>query len=370
MIKLFEPSVDFRENEEVLDVLQSGTLARGLKVEEFERELASRLGKEHAVALSNGSSALHLSVRSMGWKEGDKIFTSPYSFIAVPNSLLYEKCQPVFGDVDYDLQLTPESTVDALERDTDIKGVILPHMLGKDACLEKWQDVLDIHPEVSVIEDASQTFAPREYGLSVGKIGSAVIYSFHQNKIITTGGEGGGLVTNDPAVAERARSEREHGLMRHPDWQNKISIGFNYRMTELQAAVGVAQLEKLDDVLRRREDLAQRYTERLQDNANIYLPAMDRKSWFGFYIEAEDESLIPGVSFALAKNNIEFKVNPFPVLPHFRHIRELVGDDVAKRYNKLARRAARIILLPLHPNLRQTDVDYICEVIDDAITTS
>jgi perosamine synthetase len=246
-IQLARPEIGAREEELVLEVLRSGRLSLGPMGERFEREFAAWLGVEDAVMVSSGTTALHLGVRARGWGRGDEILTSPFSFVASANCLLYEGAKPVFCDVDpVSLNLDRDAAAAALgERTT---GLLPIHIFGYPAAMPELEALAAKH-DLGVLEDACEAIGAVDYeGRRVGTRGNLATFAFYANKQMTTG-EGGMIVPGDADLAARLRSERNQGRSADMGWLDHGGLGFNYRLSDLAAALGVAQVEKLDSLL-------------------------------------------------------------------------------------------------------------------------
>ena len=261
-IPLAKPEIGEREEELVLEVLRSGRLSLGPVLERFERELAAWLGVDDAVAVSSGTAALHLGVRRLGWGAGDEVVTSPFSFVASANCLLYEDAKPVFCDIDpVTLNLDYDAAVDAVGENT--AGFLPVDIFGYPAALPELCALADENG-LGVLEDACE--APGAIdgdGVKLGSRGHLTTFAFYANKQLTTG-EGGAIVPRSADEAAELRSERNQGRAIDMDWLDHDRLGFNYRMTDIQAALGIAQVEKADELLSARERVAAAYTERLK----------------------------------------------------------------------------------------------------------
>ena len=308
-----------REEEAVIEVLRSGRLSLGPMLERFERDFAAWLGSDDAVATSSGTTALHLAVRALGWGPGDAVVTTPFSFVASANCLLYEGAQPVFCDIDpVTLNVDPEAASTALgER---IAGLLPVHIFGYPAAMPELEAIA-VDRGLPVLEDACQALgAVASDGTRVGARGNVAAFAFYANKQLTTG-EGGMLVPPSPEVAERARSERNQG--RAPD-MGKVEhdrLGFNYRLGEVAAALGVVQLERIDEILDDRARVAALYRERLGalggapagegDPAGLVLPCADRgderRSWFVYVVQLPEGIERDAVIAELDRGGVESK---------------------------------------------------------------
>ena len=261
-IPLARPELGEREEELVLEVLRSGRLSLGPMGERFERAFAEWLGVEDAVAVSSGTTALHLGVRALGWGEGDEVLTSPFSFVASANCLLYEGARPVFCDVDpVTLDLDPGGRRGGGRR-AHRRAPAGPHLRlpGGDV---RARGARGAEHGLGILEDACEALGAVDAdGRGVGTRGNLATFAFYANKQMTTG-EGGMLIPPSAAIAARLRSERNQGRAADMDWLDHGGLGFNYRLSDVAAAIGVAQVEKLDSLLERRSAVAAAYAERL-----------------------------------------------------------------------------------------------------------
>jgi perosamine synthetase len=253
-IPLARPEVGEREEELVLEVLRSGRLSLGPMGERFERTFAEWLGVDDAVAVSSGTAALHLGVRAHGWGGGDEVLTSPFSFVASANCLLYEGVRPVFCDVDpVTLNLDPEAAAATTGERT--VGLLPIHIFGYAAAMPELE-ALAAERGLAILEDACEAIgAVDSEGRRVGARGNLATFAFYANKQMTTG-EGGMIVPSTPELGKRLRSERNQGRAVDMGWLDHGAIGFNYRLSDVAAALGVAQLEKLDRMLAQRARVA------------------------------------------------------------------------------------------------------------------
>ena len=250
-IPLARPELGPREEQLTLEVLRSGRLSLGPMQERFEREFADWLGVDDAVAVSSGTAGLHLGVRALGWGEGDEVLTSPFSFVASANCLLYEGARPVFCDVDPEtLNIDPAAAEAAVGERT--AGLLPVDIFGFPAALGGLERIADRHG-LGILEDACEALGAVDAdGRRVGTRGNLATFAFYANKQMTTG-EGGVVVCSEPAIAERLRSERNQGRATDMGWLEHRGLGFNYRLSEVACAIGVAQLERLDALLEARE---------------------------------------------------------------------------------------------------------------------
>src|SRR5213080_4181881 len=290
-IPLARPDIGPREEALVLEVLRSGRLSLGPVLERFEREFAARLGVGDAVAVSSGSAALHLGVRRLGWGPGDEVLTSPLSFVASANCLLYEGATPVFCDIDPEtLNLDPAAVEAAVGERT--AGILPVHLFGYPAALEELGRLAS-RGALGLLEDACEALGGRDAaGRSVGASGNLACFGFYANKQITTA-EGGAIIPRDDADAATLRSERNQGRSPDMGWLDHDRLGFNYRLSDIAAAIGLAQLERLDDMLAARARVACWYSALLGGIEGLDLPCPDaggdERGWFVYVVQLPRE---------------------------------------------------------------------------------
>jgi perosamine synthetase len=283
IIPLARPVLGPEEAERVLDVLRSGRLSLGPLLAQFERAFADHVGAAHASAVSSGTAGLHLALRAIGVSDGDEVVTSPFSFVASANVMLYERARPVFADIDpVTLNLDPAAAAAAV---TSRTAALLPvHVFGYPADMAALEAL-----GLPIVEDACEALgAVHADGVPVGGRGHPAVFGFYANKQLTTG-EGGMVTTPDPAVKERLDSERNQGRAPDMGWLDHDRLGFNYRLSEIACAVGLAQLERLDEMLAGRARVASQYGEALAGVEGLSLPCPDRdgsrRGWFVYVVQ-------------------------------------------------------------------------------------
>jgi dTDP-4-amino-4,6-dideoxygalactose transaminase len=365
-IPLAKPALGAREEELALEVLRSGRLSLGPMGERFERELAAWLGVEDAVAVSSGTAALHLGVRALGWGPGDEVLTTPFSFVASANCLLYEGARPVFCDVDpVTLNLDPAAAEAAAGERT--KGILPVHIFGYPAAMPELEALASRHG-FGILEDACEALgAVDAEGGRVGGRGNLATFAFYANKQMTTG-EGGMIVPRDPDEATRLRSERNQGRAIDMDWLDHDRLGFNYRLSDLAAALGVAQVEKLDSLLERRAALAALYGQRLASLEGVEVPITgrgeERRSWFVYPIRLADGVDRDATIARLGARGVAGKAY-LPCIHLFRHLRELGYREGQFPVAEAA--SAHLLALPFFPAMSEGDVDHVCRELATAI---
>src|SRR6476620_8033731 len=282
-IPLARPYLDGREEELVLDVLRSGDLALGPVYRRFEEAFADIAGTAHAVACSSGTAGLHASLARLGVGPGDEVVTSSFSFVASANVILVQHATPVFADIDEQtFNVDPEAVEAAITPRT--KAILPVHIFGYPCDIEAISRIAAEHG-IPVVEDACEALGCSVAGRRVGTHGNPAVYGFYPNKQLTTG-EGGMITTDDEDVALDLRSLVNQGRSVNGDWLVHQRIGFNQRMDEMSAAIGIAQLEKLDALLEARRRVAERYDALLAGIDGVELPyrGPEERSWFIYYV--------------------------------------------------------------------------------------
>jgi perosamine synthetase len=365
-IPLAKPDLGAREEELVLEVLRSGRLSLGPMGERFERAFAEWLGVEDAVAVSSGTTGLHLGVRALGWGPGDEVLTSPFSFVASANCLLYEDVRPVFCDVDpVTLNLDPEAAAAAIgERSA---GILPVHIFGYPAAMPELEALAAKH-DLGLLEDACEALgAVDSEGRNVGARGHLATFAFYANKQMTTG-EGGMVVPADAATAARLRSERNQGRAVDMGWLDHGGLGFNYRLSDVAAALGVAQVEKLTEILSARSRVAAMYAERLAGVEGVEAPiaasGAERRSWFVYVVRLEDGIDRDATIARLAARGIASKAY-LPCIHLFPHLRELGYREGQFPVAEAA--SAHSLALPFFPSLSEAQVDRVCQELAAAL---
>jgi perosamine synthetase len=341
----------------VVEVLRSGQLSLGPRVPAFEAAFAARVGAPHASAVSSGTAGLHLGLRAVGVEEGQEVVTSPFSFVASANVVVYERATPVFADIDpVTLNLDPDAAAAAVTART---AAVLPvHVFGYPADLPALERL-----GLPIVEDACEALGARHGdGVAVGGRGHPAVFGFYANKQLTTG-EGGMLTTGDAAVKERVDSERNQGRAPDMGWLDHDRLGFNYRLSDVACALGLAQLDRLDAMLADRAEVAARYREALADIEGLDLPCPDQdggvRGWFVFVVQLPREADRDATVRALGERGIQSK--PYlPAIHLMTFYRERFGhrpgefpvcEDVARRS----------IALPFFPAMAEGEVARVAE---------
>jgi perosamine synthetase len=365
-IPLAQPEIGAREETLVLEVLRSGRLSLGPIGERFEREFAAWLGVDDAVMVSSGTAALHLGVRALGWGQGDEVVTSPFSFVASANCLLYEGARPVFCDVDPEtLDLDPTAAAAAVGGRT--AGLLPVHIFGYPAAMPQLEELAAGHG-LGLLEDACEALgAVDSEGRKVGARGNLATFAFYANKQMTTG-EGGMIVPRDPGEAARLRSERNQGRAVDMGWLDHDRLGYNYRLSDLAAALGVAQVEQLDSLLERRAAVARRYEERLAGIEGVQTPIPGRgselRSWFVYTVRLPAGTDRDAVIHHLAERGVASKAY-LPCIHLFPHLRELGYREGQFPVAEAA--SATSLALPFFPAMSEAQVERVCQELAAAL---
>jgi len=368
-------SVDEEDIEAVVKVLRSDWLTTGPKVVEFEEAFASYVGAKHAVAVSSGTAALHAAAFACGLGRGDEVITTPLTFAATANCVLYQQADPVFADVRSDtLNLDPQQVRAKVTRRT--RALIPVDYTGQPADMDEMAAIAEQHGLI-VVEDAAHAPGAKYRGRRVGTLATMTVFSMHPVKHITTG-EGGVVTTDDSILAKQLRLFRNHGL--NSDAQERqekgvwfyemVALGYNYRLTDIQCALGLSQIEKADHRLERRRAIAARYREAFRLLPEIELPFVPsdcEPAWHLFVILLNVEKLRVGraeVFRALRAENIGVNVHyvPVPWHPYYRNLGYEPGNwPVAERAYE------RMLSLPIFPTMSDADVSDVIEALDKVV---
>ena len=359
-IAMAAPDISEADVQAVAEVVRSGRLALGPKTEEFERKMAEYVGVAHAVAVSSGTSALHLIVRALGIGPGDEVLVPSFTFAASVNAILYEGAKPVFVDIEPDTyNLSPRDLEAKITPRT--KAVMAVDVFGHPV---EWDEILPVAEKhgLKVIDDSCEALGARYKGEMVGRFGDAAAFAFYPNKQMTTG-EGGIIVTNDSELAALARSMRNQGRGSMGAWLEHERLGYNYRLNEMSAALGVTQLARIDRLLARRRQVAEAYNEALAGVEGLRLPAVRphaRMSWFVYVVTLE-----PGLDSEALMRYLQERGVPtrayFSPIHQQPYVREILGSDHGLPNTEAI--ADRTLALPFGPHLDHEDVDYVARVL-------
>ena len=356
-IPLARPVLGEAEEQRVLEVLRSGRLSLGPLLGEFERAFASRVGASYGSAVSSGTAGLHLALRAVGVSDGDEVITTPLSFVASANVVLYERARPVFADIDpVTFNLDPDAAAAAV---TDRTAALLPvHLFGYPADLGAFERL-----GLPIVEDACEALGAVDAdGITVGARGHPAVFGFYANKQLTTG-EGGMVTVADAGFKERIDSERNQGRAPNMDWLDHDRLGFNYRLSDIACALGLAQLERLDSMLARRARVAGLYASALDGIVGLQLPCSEtgrvRRGWFVYVVQLPTGLDRDGIVRALAEHGVPSKPY-FPAVHLMTYYRERFGHREGQ-FPVCEDVAARSIALPFFPEMTEPQVEQVAE---------
>jgi perosamine synthetase len=367
-IPLSSPWLDEREEELVLEVLRSGRLSLGPTIDRFEELFAEAVGAPFAAALSSGTAGLHLLSHLAGFGPGEEVITSPLTFVASTNCFIFEGAQPVFADIDpRTLNLDPAAVEAAITPRT--RGIVAVDMFGYPCELDELRAIADRHGLLLLL-DSAEALGAEYKGRRVGSHGPSAVFGFYPNKQMTTG-EGGVVTTHAEEEYRLLVSLRNQGRSYEGgSWFNHVRLGFNYRWTDVQAAIGIGQLEKLDRILELRRTAALRYQELLAGLERVTTPAPDdadhRRSWF-VYVIAVDSSVDRARTMAELRARGVATAEYVPCVHLQPYMRERYGfaeglcpvaEDVS----------ARTLALPFHTQIDEDDQAYVVESLRDVLS--
>jgi dTDP-4-amino-4,6-dideoxygalactose transaminase len=384
------PDLTDAERQAVLDVLNTPILSMGPRIEAFEKAFRNHTGVKHAIGVSSGTAGLHLCVRAAGIGAGELVITTPFSFVASTNVLLFENATPVFVDVRADTGSIDPALVRQAARDLTeggekakawlprkgtgpggkLKAILPVDVYGQPANLDPIRRVAQDYG-LKVIEDACEALGAGYKGEPAGTFGDYGVFAFYPNKQITTG-EGGMIVTADDAAANLMLALRNQGRSPGDTWLQHTYLGYNYRLDEMSAALGVVQMSRLEELLQKRERVAAWYGERLAEIPRLEVPAIEpyttRMSWF-VYVVRLDKSINRDT---LAKN---LEAHGIPVRPYFLpiHLQPYMVERFGYRpgdfpiTEDLGRRG---LALPFSGVMSEDQVEHVCQIIREELSTS
>ncbi|MEA2572066.1 MAG: perosamine synthetase [Acidobacteriota bacterium] len=386
-IPLAAPDIGPEELRLVQEALQSQRLASGPMLVRFEEAFANRFGARFAIGVSNGTAALHLAMIAAGVHDGDLVITTPFSFIASANAILYERGIPIFVDVDPEtLTIDPQKSLEVIEEivnrkpgwrhllprncnptSAQLRAIVPIHIFGRPAQMKEIVDCAHTH-QIAVVEDACEAIGAESDGVFAGRWGDASAFGFYPNKQITTG-EGGMLLTDNEEWARLFRSLRNQGRAHDDQWFRHDRLGFNYRLDELSAALGLAQFNRLDELLARREAVANRYSKLLADVDGVTPLAAPRAgmrlSWFLYPVRLAPDLDRDEMIAALEKQGIMSRPYFWPIhlQPFYRERFGFQPGDFP--HSEAAGHS--LLSLPMFPGLTPEEIGYIVSVVGDEI---
>ena len=386
-IPMSSPDLGQAEIQAVVDVLNTPNLSMGQEITAFEKSISEFSGAHHAIGVNSGTSGLHLCIRAAGVRDGDLVLTTPFSFIASSNVILFEKATPVFVDIDpLTGNIDPVQVAQAVEdiqrggpaarrwlprrgalEGSRLKALLPVDVFGQPADMDAITSVARQY-NLKVIEDSCEAIGAAYHGRPAGTLGDYGVYAFYPNKQITTG-EGGMIITNDDEAAALMRSLRNQGRAPGDTWLQHTFMGYNYRLDEMSAALGRVQMQRLEELVLQREQVASWYAERLAEIPGIELPFISpqtsRVSWFVYVIRLPDSGLRDRFSRRLLEKGV-------PSRPYFApiHLQPFMAEQFGYREGDfpitedLGRRS---LALPFSGVMKEDEVDYVCRVAREAM---
>lgn len=369
-VPLSNPDITELEIKKVVEVLRTPNLSLGPKLQEFEEKIASYIGVKYAVAVNSGTSGLHLVIKALGIREGDEVITTPFSFVASANCILYERAKPVFVDINpKTLNIDVEKIEEKITKKT--KAILAVDVFGEPAEWDRLQEI-SVEYDLRLIEDSCEALGAEFKGRKVGSFGDAAVFAFYPNKQITTG-EGGMIVTDDKEVAYLCRSMRNQGRGENNEWLQHERLGYNYRMSDINCALGIAQLDRIGELLEKRAKVAKMYNERLKEGPDLEVPYSSpnvRRSWFVYVVRLHEDysrtdrdrilQELKGKGIGCSNYFTPIHLQPFYVeMFGFKKGDFPITESVSER----------TIALPFYNNLREKEVEYVVENLIDILNS-
>lgn len=371
-IPLSAPDITEAEIEAVVSVLRTPRLSLGPKLEEFEHAVAESVGAAHAVGVSSGTAGLHLALIALSIGPGDEVIVPSFTFVAVANVVRYVGATPVFADIDAEsLNLNPARVEAAITPRT--RALVAVHTFGRPAEMGALLEIARRHG-LRVIEDACEALGAEIGGRRVGIFGDVGVFAFYPNKQITTG-EGGMAVTQDAALARRMRALRNHGRYGEA-WLEHAELGYNYRLSEMQAALGAAQMRRVEEILARREEVARRYCELLAKNVAVRVPAVDvpgqRLSWFVFVVQVPERDRVAErlASAAIATGRYFAPLHLQPAYAPSSRPKSLIERGAAPGWDLPVTEAVgrRVLALPFFNRITEEQIQRVTAALTAALS--
>ncbi len=386
-IPLSNPDITELEKKKVLEVLNTSSLSLGPKLDEFEKKFAGYSGSKYAIAVNSGTSGLHLCIKALDIKDGDEVLTAPFSFIASANCILFERAKPVFVDIEekslnIDINKLWDTVKKLKDKSQKLKAFLPVHVFGVPCDLDEMMDLAKEY-ELKVIEDAceaigaeylssyltesnvkSEKLRKNKIWRKVGTFGDCGVFAFYPNKQITTG-EGGMIITDDEDIYKLCISMRNQGRSNNDNWLQHERLGYNYRLSDINCVLGIAQLERIDEILAKRERVARLYNERLKKIEELIIPQLENNkkiSWFVYVVRLTDKYSMEDRDLIL--NKLREKgigcsnyFTPIHLQPFYRKMFGYKKGD----FPITEKVSERTIALPFYNNLKEEQIDYICE---------
>ena len=355
MINIAKPIIGEEEIEAVTEVLKSGMIAQGPKVDQFQKEFSKFVETKHSIATSSGTTALHTALLAAGVTPGDEVITTPFTFAATSNSILYSNATPVYADITPEtFNLNPEKIEEKITDKT--KAIVPVHLYGQPADMDAINEIAEKH-DLKVIEDAAQAHGAVYKGKKIGSIGDLGCFSFYPTKNMTTS-EGGMVTTNDDDLAEKSGMIRAHGESKRYE---QSLLGYNYRMTDIAASIGLVQLKKIDEFNAKRNENAEYLSEGMEDIPGITTPivADNVTHVFHQYTIRVSKDRDKFKEF-LTENGIGTGIH-YPIVLYKQPFYEKMG--ITGNCPEAEKAASEVISLPVHPSLTVEELDTIIETV-------
>jgi perosamine synthetase len=366
MISMSAADIDDLDIQAVVQVLRSGRLSLGPQTEAFEAAISQYVDVKHAVAVSSGTAALHLIVKALGLERCDEVLVPSFTFAASVNALLYEGVTPVFVDIEADtFNLDP---IDLRRKITpQTRAIMAVDIFGHPVDWESIEDLAELY-QLKVIDDSCEALGAEYKGRKVGQFGDASAFAFYPNKQMTTG-EGGIVVTNNPEIARISRSLSNQGRSEMGAWLEHDRLGYNYRMDEMSAALGLSQLGRIETFLTKREQVARMYADYLGSSDAIQIPRSKpyvRRSWFVYVVTLSEGVNRHAVARAMEESGIPVRCyfSPIHLQPYIRERFGFKGGELPTTESI----AQRTLALPFHNNLTEKQVERVAESLLEAVT--
>ncbi len=359
-IQIAKPYIDNDDIGGVVEVLKSGWLSLGPKLKEFEENLAEYVGVKYALAVSSGTAALHLGVRALGLKAGDEVITSPFSFVASSNCLLYEEVKPVFVDIEETtFNMDPSLIEGAVSKKT--KAILPVHIFGQSADMDPILTIAKKY-NLKILEDACESLGSEYKGQMTGTMGDIGTYAFYPNKQMTTG-EGGMMVTNSKDIYDLCDSLRNQGRAEGDEWLLHERLGYNYRLDEMSASLGITQLQKIDWMIEEKRKIVSWYNQMLEDIADVEIPKIgpDRTHSYFVYVIRVKNKKRNRLMRELEKKGVQTK--PYLSVIHLQpFMRKMFGFKEGD-FPISESVSDETLALPLYIGLKLADIKYIADKI-------
>jgi perosamine synthetase len=368
-VPLSSPWITQDDIDAVVAVMQTPTLSIGPQLKAFERAVADLVGASHGLGVNSGTSGLHLILDALGIGPGDEVITSPFSFVASANCIIYTGATPVFADIDpVTLALDPAAVEAAITPRT--KAIIPVDVFGQPCPIEELHAIAQKHG-LKIVQDSCEAIGAVRNGVPVGspRYADAAVFAFYPNKQMTTG-EGGMIVTDDDDLARVIDSLRNQGRDDAGTWMNHVRLGYNFRLDEMSAALGLSQVNRIDAILDGRDRVAQMYTERLQDVPGVKVPTIDpattRMSWFVYVIQLEEGIDRTAVMDRLQQSGVPSRPYfvPITLQPLYRERFGFKEGD----FPTTETIARSTLAIPFYTQMPEDQIDYVAEQIREAVS--